>query len=34
MYEMYDCKSGYLPVGEIYTSYAICLKPCKIPPCV
>lgn len=26
------CKSGYLRLGEIYTSYAVNWKPHKIPP--
>lgn len=25
------CKSGYLRMGEIYASYAVSLKPSKIP---
>lgn len=29
---MIYCKSGYLHMGEIYTSFVVRLKPRKMPP--
>lgn len=30
--KIYYCKSGYLCMEEIYTSYTVSLKFCKLPP--